>query len=145
VIDGQGGREQRENEPFEEPLQDDPNRAVEEAEPYFPPTDPVVTPGADTEVLGGFEATSMSGDGEAPPRASDGRVADEALATRIRRELREDSATTHLAIQVDVTDGVATLRGTVDDLTDTDNALEVAGRVPGVEDVIDEMEMTEPA
>ena len=144
MIDGQG-RDQRENEPFEEPLQDDPNRAVEEAEPYFPPTDPVVTQGEDTRVLGGFEATSLSGDAETPPRGSDGMVADEALATRIRRELRDDSATTHLALQVEVTDAVATLRGTVDDLSDTDNALEVAGRVPGVEDVIDEMEISEPA
>jgi len=127
MIDGQGGRDARESEPFEEPVQDDPNRAVEDAEPYFPPTDPVTSTGGP------------------PPRSSDGTIGDEALAARIRRELREDSATTHLVLDVEVADKVVTLRGTVDDLTDTDNALEVAGRVPGVEDVIDEMEITEPA
>ena len=144
MIDGQGDRNARENEPFDEPLQDDPARAVEEAEPYFPPTDPVVNADG-TAVLGGFEATSMSGDPQTPIRASDGTVADDALAARIRRELREDSATSHLALEVEVVEAVATLRGSVDDLSDTDSALEVAGRVPGVVDVIDEMEMAEPA
>ena len=145
MIDGQGERDARQTEPFDEPLQDDPQKAVEEAEPYFPPTDPVIEPSANPRVLGGFEATSMSGDPDTPPRSASGGVADETLAARIRRELREDAATTQLQIQVDVKEGVATLRGTVDDLADTDNALEVAGRVTGIVDVVDELEVSEPA
>ena len=145
MIDGQGERDARVDEPFNEPLQDDPQRAVEEAEPYFPPTDPVVRTGPDPSVLGGFGATSMSGDPDQPPRSESGGVPDEALAARVRRELREDAATTDLTLSVDVKDGVATLRGMVDDLADSDNALEVAGRVHGVVDVIDELEVREPA
>jgi osmotically-inducible protein OsmY len=40
-------------------------------------------------------------------------------------------------------DGVATLRGEVDDLDDLDNALAVAGRVPGIIDVVDELALPE--
>ena len=145
MIDGQGDRDARIDEPFNEPPQDDPQRAVEEAEPYFPPTDPVVRSGSEPRVLGGFEPTSMSGDPARPPRSESGGVPDEALAARVRRELREDAATTDLRLEVEVRDGIATLRGTVNDLADTDNALEVAGRVSGIVDVVDELEMTEPA
>lgn len=119
MIDGQGGRDARADEPFSEPVQDDPTRAVEEAEPYFPPTDP-----------------------QPPPQSP---IEDDSLSARVRRALLEDSATTALAIDVEVNDGVVTLRGRVDDLSDTDNALEVAGRVPGVVDVVDELEISEPA
>ena len=145
MIDGQGGRDARADEPFNEPPQDDPQRAVEEAEPYFPPTDPVIDAGSEPRVLGGFEPTSMSDDPSRPPRAESGGVPDEALAARVRRELREDAATTQLRLHVEVRAGIVTLRGTVDDLADSDNALEVAGRVSGVVDVVDELEMSEPA
>ena len=122
-------------------LESDPMRAVEEAEPYFPPTDPVVEPGPHPKMLGGFEPQSMSGDPDGPPRARSGGVADEALADRVRMELRQDAATAGLDLEVSIEDGIVTLRGAVDDLTDIDNALGVAGRVNGVEDVIDELEV----
>lgn len=122
MIDGQGDRESRANEPFEEPVQDDALESVEEAEPYFPPTDPVM--------------------GEAPLGVDDaGGTGDEALAERVRRELAEDATTTDLDIEVDVREAVATLRGRVPELADTDDALAVAGRVPGIVDVVDELEV----
>jgi hypothetical protein len=141
MIDGQGERQARLDDPFTEPLEEDATEAVEEAEPYFPPTDPVIRPGPDAEIVNGFAPTSMDGDPATPPRSETGGPADEALAARIRRELREDAATADLNIHVRVKNGVATLTGTVNDLEDTDNALEVAGRVPGVVDVVDALEI----
>ena len=107
---------------------------------YFPPTDPVVT--TDTrgrvQVLGGFSATSMDSV-EVEPSASDALPGDEALADAIRRELREDALTTDLTVRVTVRRGVAYLRGTVPGLDDAENAEEVAGRVPGVREVVERL------
>lgn len=64
---------------------------------------------------------------------------DLALEDAVRRELREDAATTDLELEVEVRDGVAYLRGTVQDLVDSDNAAAVASRIPGVVDVVDEL------
>lgn len=70
-----------------------------------------------------------------------GGPADEALADAVRRELRRDASTTSLELEVEVTDAIATVRGLVSDLVDSDNALAVAGRVPGIVDVVDEIEV----
>ena len=120
MIDGRADRDPRREEPFEQPVQDDAAESVEQAEPYFPPTDPVMGEGSLGE-------TGGSGD--------------EALAELVRRALAEDAATTDLELEVDVRDRIATLRGHVPELTDTDNALAVAGRVRGIEDVVDEIEV----
>ncbi|HEX6511227.1 MAG TPA: BON domain-containing protein, partial [Chloroflexota bacterium] len=66
------------------------------------------------------------------PSASDARRGDEALADAILRELRQDSATTALPVNVRVEEGVAYLTGRVADMDDVANAEDVAGRVPGV-------------
>lgn len=113
---------------------------AKEGETYTPPVDPVLTTNAygDAEVLGGF------GEDEDEPveaSASDGRPGDEALADAIRRELAEDAATADLNIVVAVRNGVAHLRGRVTDLDDADNAEAVAARVPGVRDVVEELEV----
>jgi|SRR5579859_3148272 len=116
---------------------DDP----EEPEPaYFPSTDPVITADAQgtVDVLGGFAASSMD-DMRVKHSAEDDRPGDEALADAIRRELREDALTTDLSIDVEVLEGVAHLRGRVPDLTDVENAEEVANRIPEVREVIDDL------
>jgi len=43
-------------EPFDQPVESDPTEAVEEAEPYFAPTDPVVRVDekGETQIAGGF-------------------------------------------------------------------------------------------
>ncbi|HEU5369491.1 MAG TPA: BON domain-containing protein [Ktedonobacterales bacterium] len=120
--------------------------APAEPEPaYFPSTDPVIAANAqgNIDVLGGFAASS---DDELGVRrsAEDARPGDEALAEAIQRELREDALTTDLSIDVEVREGVARLRGRVPDLTDAENAEEVANRVPGVHAVIDDLEMPQP-
>jgi hypothetical protein len=95
VIDGGGGKDPRIDDPLWEPAEEDPTEAVEGGEPYFPPTDPVIEPGPDPKIVGGFSETAMSGE-PPPPHAETGGPADEALAERVRRELREDAATTQL-------------------------------------------------
>lgn len=100
---------------------------------YTPPTDPV---GTDTEVIGGFSASST--DSVEVARSSDGTIGDEAIADAIRRELREDAATTGLEVEVEVARGIARLRGEVRDIVDVESAEEVAARVPGVVEVAEE-------
>jgi osmotically-inducible protein OsmY len=120
-----------------------PEDAVAEGdEPYVPPTDPVITTGrhGEAEVLGGTSPDSMDSV-EVEPSAEDNVPGDEALADAIRRELREDAATTELRIEVLVRQGVVHLRGSVPSLDDADNAGAVAARVPGVRDVMEELEV----
>lgn len=118
------------------PLGEDVSRPAEDGEAYVPPTDPV---GTDTEVIGGFSRSSM--DTTEPERSSDGTIGDEAIRDAIARELREDSATTALEVHVEVIQGVAILTGKVADIIDAENAEEVAGRVTGVLEVRERLEV----
>jgi hypothetical protein len=119
--------------------------AVEEGVTYIPPIDPVVEPDDDSEegleVVGGFASDSLESPLEpdmVPPRV---RRNDDELAEAVTRALRADSYTTDLNIEVEVEDGVVYLRGQVTSLEDIEQAEEVAGRVPGVEDVEEELEI----
>jgi len=73
--------------------------------------------------------------------AEDARVGDEALVESVERALREDAATTSLSLAVTVRHGVVRLRGWVPGLEDDDNAEAVAARVPGVVEVLDELDV----
>jgi osmotically-inducible protein OsmY len=119
---------------------DDPMQEGNEA--YFAPTDPVVKGNehGELEVLGGFSPTSMD-DTSAEPSAMDQVPGDEALEDAVRRELREDALTTDLNLRVLVRGGVVHLRGTVAGIEDAENAQEVATRVPGVVEAVDETEV----
>jgi osmotically-inducible protein OsmY len=137
--------ESREDEatPFREEESD--RRDAGSARPYFPPTDPVVRVGRHgTEILGGFSATSVdelteetSDQTELTPRTR----GDEEIAADVLRELAEDAATTDLTIDVVVRNGTVRLRGVVASWEDADAAEEVAGRVPGVVDVDEKLEI----
>jgi len=126
-------------EPFDEPVENDPTESVEEAEPYFPPTDPVVRidHAGETQIASGFES------GDTPEQQARGAVAgspsDEALEDLVHRTLRLDASTAHLHLKVGVLQGVVRLQGPIEDEADAENALAVAGDVPGVVDVIDEL------
>lgn len=123
--------------------------AIEEGEPYFPPTDPVVEPSRgdqDLQVLGGFQDTSMdvmatepdAPVGEEPGQLQLYRERDDAdIQDDVVRELREDALTTDLKLHVNVVNGVVFLRGSVPSLDDAENAEAVAARVPGVAEVQD--------
>jgi osmotically-inducible protein OsmY len=120
-------------------VENDPTEAVEEAEPYFPPTDPVVRVDekGQTQIAGGF------GTGEAPEqraqRATGDAPSDEALEDVVHRALRLDASTAHLHLKVGVLQGVVRLQGLIEDESDAENALAVAGDIPGVIDVTDEL------
>jgi hypothetical protein len=107
----------------------------------------VIRPDPDDEegisVVGGFAADSLEGpleDEQVPPQV---RRGDDELALAVTRALRADSYTTDLNIEVEVEDGVVYLRGVVSSLEDIEQAEEVAGRVPGVEDVEEVLEIVE--
>lgn len=127
------------------PLDTDAINVIEDGEvPYFPPTDPVIRIDAqeNAEVLGGFSPTSMT-EMEADPSAEGARIGDDALAAAVLHELRRDALTTDLRIHVDVRQGVVRLRGRVTGLEDAENAEAVAGSVPGVLEVIEELDVVE--
>ena len=110
---------------------------------YVPPSDPVVTTDRHgvAQVLGGFSGDSMA-EIDVPRSTMDDRPGDAALADTIVRELREDASTTDLiGIRVQVREGVAYLRGRVPLLEDADNAEAVAARVPGIVEVVEELEV----
>lgn len=126
---------------------DDDEDADEGAEAYVPPTDPVVTTDAhgQTEILGGFGQTAdeeVGPDEDGAGQAEGGHAyGDEAIADAVRRELREDAATTDLHIRVVVRNGVVHLHGTVPGLEDAEAAEEVASRVTGVREVSEELDI----
>jgi osmotically-inducible protein OsmY len=88
----------------------------------------------------GIEAQDEEEDDDEKP-ATRRPLTDDEISSRVRRLLRTDSATSMLQIHVSTEDGVVTLQGSVQTLDDTDNAAEVASRVDGVLDVIDELEV----
>src|SRR5438477_543402 len=96
-------------EPFDKPVETDPTEAVEEAEPYFPPTDPVVRTdhSGETRIAGGF------GSGETPeqesPASSADAPPDEALEDLVHRALRLDASTAQLHLKVGVLQGLQRL------------------------------------
>ncbi len=118
--------------------------AVEPDTTFFAPTDPVlgISEHQTLEVEGGFAPTSDDSI-EVDRSAEDNQPGDEALAEAIQRELRADAATTNLNIHVAVDEGIAYLQGTVLDLEDAENAEEVAGRIPGVIEVVDDLDIAE--
>ncbi|HLG68941.1 MAG TPA: BON domain-containing protein [Chloroflexota bacterium] len=102
---------------------------------YFPPTDPVVI----GEVIAcGVSPTSMHAF-DLEVSELDGCPGDEALADAVRQELRTDAATSELDIDVTVEDQVAYLRGRVRDIEDVENAEEVAGRLPQLAEVVEQL------
>jgi len=128
-----------ETEPFSEPVETDSAAAVEDAEPYFPPTDPVVRVDqkGETQIAGGFGTGEPL---ERQPRTVTRDVpSDEALEDLVHRALRLDASTAHLHLKVGVSEGIVRVQGPIDDESDAESALAVAGDVPGVVDVIDEL------
>jgi osmotically-inducible protein OsmY len=121
--------------------EDDP--AASGAVAYVPPIDPVVSTDAhgQVHVLGGF-GHEADDDVLVERSASDRHPGDEALADAVRQELAEDASTAELTIFVAVRKGVAHLRGQVPDLDDADNAESVAARVPGIVEVLEELDVT---
>ncbi|MBC8163556.1 MAG: BON domain-containing protein [Roseiflexaceae bacterium] len=125
----------------------DPIEAIEEGYTYVPPIDPPVVPGDpgdyDTaRVASGFAGSSLD-EAYNVDTHSEFVPADDEMVARVRDALRADSSTNAFAARITIAarEGIITLRGRVDDMVDSDNALAVAGYVEGVEDVVDEIEV----
>jgi osmotically-inducible protein OsmY len=124
------------------PLESTPVDSEAGAEPTFAPTDPVIgmNQHGRAQILGGFGSDSMASI-EVEASAEDTLPGDEALAEAVERALKEDAATTSLNVEVFVRRGILHLRGWVPGLEDADNAEAVAARVPGVVEVVDEIDV----
>lgn len=120
-----------------------PMEASDEAEPWFPPTDPVIVPeGNDAggaSVLGGLRPANDEEFREGGTDLEDVVVPDDDLRLAVFEALATDALTSQLRIEVLAADGVVTLRGTVEHLLDAESAESVAGRVPGVVEVREEL------
>lgn len=142
-LDSSWRQEGEEPDFMQDPGTTDVIMAVEEAEPYFPPTDPPLRTGAglqDAEVLGGFSITSL----ESPTEPVDEPLrlsGDDEIEARVRYALAADAYTSDLNITVEVEDGTVYLRGQVRSLEDIDQAEQVAGNVAGVDEVQEELEI----
>lgn len=124
---------------------DDPQVAAEEGMTYVPPTDPPVVPSDDpqgAEVAAGFGATSVDEPYDADHHSTF-LVQEDEMAARVRDALRADATTSRYAdkVAIGTRGNTIALRGVVDDIDDTDNLTEVASRVAGVAEVIDELEV----
>ncbi len=121
---------------------DDPMEAAEEGLTYVPPIDPPTIPEGDEDatIASGFGVSALDEPYDRDHHSSF-YTDDDEVAARVREALRADSATNAYAERiVIITRGnVVTLRGTVDDLTDSDQIQAVAGYVEGVSEVIDEL------
>ena len=124
---------------------DDPNVAAEEGRTWVPPIDPPVIPSDDPEgieIAAGFGASAIDQPFDDDNRSEEIYSEDE-MSARVRDALRADSATSRYADEVAIgtVAGRVALRGVVDDIDDTDNMIEVASRVNGVVEVIDELDV----
>ncbi|HEX5504560.1 MAG TPA: BON domain-containing protein [Thermomicrobiales bacterium] len=127
-------------------MTDDAMVATEEGIPYSPPTDPVVRPAANDqglEVVVGFGTTSMDEypDAIESTALGAGPPGDEDLEERVLQELAADAATTDFFVNVAARNGVVRLRGRVPSLEDAEAIEAVAARVPGVREVVEELDV----
>lgn len=125
---------------------DDPNIASEEGLTYVPPVDPPVIPSFDDpqgiEIAAGFGSTGDDEPFDEDHQSELVPLGDD-MDERVREALRADAATSMYAdfLVIGSRGGTVVVRGEVDDIDDTDNITDVIGRVAGVEDVLDELEV----
>jgi osmotically-inducible protein OsmY len=74
---------------------------------------------------------------------ADALAGEDELSARVREALRADAATSRYAesLAIDSRDQTVAVRGVVDDVDDSDNVVEVASRVIGVDEVVDELDV----
>lgn len=116
---------------------------VEEGETYFAPTDPpnIRSRFQNADVLGGFSGTSLEEPDEPENHPLRVQGGDSELVERVRYALAADAYTTDLNIEVEVEDGIVYLHGSVGSMDDIEQAEQVAGSVPGVVDVEEDLEI----
>ncbi len=123
-----------------------PSVAAEEGMTWVPPIDPPTTASADdpqgAEIAAGFGASAVSEPYD-QDHATEAVANEDELSARVREALRADSATSGFAdtLAIGSRGSTIAIRGVVDDVDDSDNVVEVASRVSGVEEVIDELDV----
>ncbi len=123
-----------------------PHHAQDQGLTYTPPSDPPVVASRDdpkgAEIAAGF-APSMEEAGpgrRTPPTGSRPRDLD--LQERVQKALRYNSETAHLTdIQVEVEEGVVSLRGTVLDSDDIGIVYDIVNELDGVVNVESHLEI----
>jgi len=123
----------------------DPLLASQEGLAWIPPTDPVVVPDESPEglrVAAGFATTALDEPYDADHHGELLPAEDE-MTDRVREALRADAATSRYAeaLKIDTEGGIATIRGTVDDILDSDDIIAVASEVTGIVEVRDHLEV----
>ena len=125
---------------------DDPEVAAQEGLPYVPPSDPPIVPDPDdpqgARIAAGFGSTAEDEPYDSSHR-SELMSSEDDIVERIREALLADAATTAYAdtLAIAARGGTVAIRGVVEDIDDTDNIVDVIGRVSGVEEVIDELDI----
>jgi hypothetical protein len=123
-----------------------PAVAAEEGMTWVPPIDPPTVASADdpqgAAVAAGFGESAISEPYD-QSHASQAVADEDELSARVREALRADAATSRFAdeLAIGTRDATVAIRGMVDDVDDSDNVIEVASRVTGVAEVIDEMDV----
>jgi hypothetical protein len=126
---------------------DDPMVATEEGVPYVPPTERVLSElrpsessadaagsGADDEEALELQMPPSGIEPEQMPR-------DEALQVAALEALRRSDLTAGDRVQVDAAGATIWVRGSVESIDIEDQILDILGDVPGVEEVVDELEV----
>jgi hypothetical protein len=122
----------------------DPLLAAQEGLAWIPPSDPVVVPDATSReglrVAAGFGSTALDEPYDADHHGELLPGEDE-TTDRIREALRADASTSRYAdaLRIDTEGGVVRIRGTVDDILDSDDIIAVASEVTGVVEVRDQL------
>jgi RNA polymerase-binding transcription factor DksA len=128
----------------------DPETAVEEGQPYFPPVDPPIAVGEGPDaaaVAAGFSGSALDEPATGAPielpldvldDAEDLVLADIDIVDAVAQELAEDATTSHLDLTVQALGRTVFVSGFVDDDLDSENAVAVAERVEGVDEVVDQ-------
>jgi hypothetical protein len=122
-----------------------PSVAAEEGMTWVPPMDPPTVASDDpqgADVAAGFGDSAVS-EPYNQDHASAALAEEDELSARVREALRADAATSGFAesLAIGSRGRTVALRGIVDDVDDSDNAVEVASRVEGVDEVIDELDV----
>jgi hypothetical protein len=123
---------------------DDPEEAAEEGLTYVPPVDPpvVMGEGGMPEVAAGFGTTADDEPFDADHHDT-ALFAEDERTERVLEALRSHAATTGLVDRLSIdTDGSRVIvEGTLDDLEDEDEVLEVISQVDGVSDIVNRIEI----
>ena len=123
---------------------DDVMEAVQEGLTSVAPIDPPIVPDPDNlesvQIAAGF---SLSADEEIGGEADRDFEPGDDMTALVRRALRADAATSHLAdrLAIATINGAVIVRGVVDDLEDTDNIVAIISDLPGVQSIRDETEV----